>query len=245
MQTHIFSTVTALNNALAKWIADYIDETLAKKEVFTFCLSGGNTPKALYELLAADYYTTIDWKRIHFFWGDERYVPFDDDRNNAAMATKSLLENVYVPNDNIHMMRTDLEIDRSVREYNQVLHTFFDGASTTFDMVLLGMGTDGHTLSLFPGEYDLENLQPWAIAVEKDSFKRITLTPEFANRASAIVFLIAGADKAETLQHVINGPYLPETYPSQLIKPLNNNLHFFIDEAAADYIETGEDVPGK
>src|ERR1700755_805579 len=147
MQLHVYKDAQELSDAVAKWIADLIGETLKKKDRFTIALSGGSTPQRLHKILAASpYKEQIDWSRLHIFWGDERAVPFDDSRNNAKMAYDTLLNFVPVPAAQIHVMRTDISPEQSASEYEKLLHQYFDNTPFSFDLVLLGMGDDGHTL---------------------------------------------------------------------------------------------------
>ena len=236
MDLHIYKTTSMLIDQLAKWITLYINETLKKQDRFTLALSGGETPKALYQILATDIYRKkTDWNKIHFFWGDERVVPFTDNSNNAKMAFENLLNKVNVPLENIHIMRTDINADLAANEYEKLLHQYFDNAANSFDLVLLGMGKDGHTLSLFPGSSILQEEKHWVNTVyaEDQKMYRITLMPSIVNKASSIIFLVTGAEKAKTLQSVLEDSFQPEHFPAQLIKPLNGELHWFLDEEAA------------
>ncbi|WP_375444605.1 6-phosphogluconolactonase [uncultured Fibrella sp.] len=220
----------------AEWITDYAELILQQRERFTIALSGGSTPKALHELLAQPpLRDRIDWSRVHVFWGDERFVPLTDERNNARMAYDTLLDHVPVPAAQIHIMKTDLPPDASMAEYEQTLHHYFDGHAYTFDLVLLGMGDDGHTLSLFPGTAVVNEEQAWTKAyflTQQDMF-RLTLTAPVVNRAAAVLFLVAGANKADALHEVLHGTYQPAKYPSQRIKPDTDEFVWFIDKAAA------------
>ena len=184
MQLHVYKDGEALSEAVAKWIADLIGETLKEKDRFTIALSGGSTPQRLHKILAASpYKEQIDWSRLHIFWGDERAVPFEDTRNNAKMAYDTLLNFVPVPASQIHVMRTDITPEQSASEYEKILHQYFDApppgggdlstsasagedssAHYSFDLVLLGMGDDGHTLSLFPGTEVVHEEKAWATA---------------------------------------------------------------------------------
>ncbi|MCF0054727.1 6-phosphogluconolactonase [Dyadobacter sp. CY356] len=235
-QLHIAKDAVQLSTDLAEWIANYIKEVLTKKDRFTFVLSGGSTPKLLYTLLAAKPYNeSIPWEKIHFFWGDERAVPFEDSRNNAKMAYDELLDKVGVKAENIHVMRTDIGPEESAAEYEKTLKQYFEGEENTFDFVLLGMGDDGHTLSLFPGTSVIHEHDKWVTSffLPAQDMYRITLTAPVVNHSAAIVFLAVGTGKAETLKHVLEGEFEPDTYPSQVIKPTTGELHWFIDEAAA------------
>ncbi|HLI91978.1 MAG TPA: 6-phosphogluconolactonase [Puia sp.] len=236
MPLHVFKDPDELSHAVAAWIADTIAETLQKSERFTIALSGGSTPKALHKLLAsAPYKDRIEWSRLHVFWGDERAVPFDDDRNNAKMAYDTLLDLVPVPPAQIHVMRTDIPPPESAAEYEKILHTYFGPAGAGFDLVLLGMGDDGHTLSLFPGTAAVHEEKAWTIAfyLEAQRMYRITLTKTIVNRSQRVAFLTTGANKAHALKEVQQGKYNPDLYPAQEIRPANGELHWFVDAAAA------------
>ncbi|MEO6134722.1 MAG: 6-phosphogluconolactonase [Ginsengibacter sp.] len=235
MEMHRFKNKKELSVGLADWICNLIEEVLQEQEYFSLVLSGGNTPKSLFEKLASSSYKSkINWKRIHIFWGDERVVPFDDPRNNAGMAFETLLNHVEIPSENIHIMRTDIETNFSVDAYRELLHNFFDNKSKSFDLVLLGLGDDGHTLSLFPGSPIIVEHARWVNSVflpEQEMF-RITLMPVLVNLASHIVFMVEGEKKAGILKQVIEGDYNPQKLPSQIISPVNGKLHWFLDEAA-------------
>lgn len=243
MQLHIYKTAEELSKSVAKWIADRIADTLKKKDRFTIALSGGNTPKQLHKLLAAaPYKDQIDWSKLHVFWGDERDVPFDDERNNAKMAFDTLLNYVPVPPSQIHIMRTDIAPEQSAIEYEKILHEYFspDNASgNTFDLVLLGMGDDGHTLSLFPGTAVIHEEKSWvkSFFLQAQDMYRITLTKTVVNKSASIAFLATGAGKAEALKEILEGQYNPDLYPSQVIKPSTGELHWFVDAAAASLLK--------
>lgn len=224
-----------LATRVADWLIGYANEVIERQGRFAIALSGGSTPKALHTLLAAEpYRSQTDWSAWQVFWGDERAVPFDDDRNNARMAYETLLNHVPVPPAQIHVMRTDLEPIEAATEYAYTLHSLFDGQPHTFDLVLLGMGDDGHTLSLFPGQDVVHEQHAWTSAfwLASQDMYRITLTAPVVNQAACVAFLVAGAGKAETLKAVLEGPYVPDQYPSQVIKPADGQLIWFIDEAA-------------
>src|SRR5215467_7137042 len=154
MNLNISNNIEELSLQVAEWMVDYIHKTFQLQDRFTIALSGGSTPKKLNLLLASDQVKyKIDWQKLHVFWGDERYVPFNDDRNNAKMAFDTLLDHVPVPKSQIHIMRTDIDANESANEYEVILHQYFpsnDSKSNSFNLVILGMGDDGHTLSLFP-----------------------------------------------------------------------------------------------
>jgi 6-phosphogluconolactonase len=236
MEIHIAADARQLSENLASWISDCIQKVLKKQDRFTFVLSGGSTPKQLYKLLAdSPYKETIPWNKVHFFWGDERAVPFEDDRNNARMCYDELLDKVPVPAENIHVMRTDIDPEASAIEYGKILKQYFKEDEATFDIVLLGMGDDGHTLSLFPGTEVIHEAESWTAAffLQAQDMYRITLTAPVVNAASHVVFMAVGAGKADTLKSVLEGEKNLDKFPSQIIKPVNGALHWFVDEAAA------------
>lgn len=255
MQLNISKNPEELSWRVAEWMVGCIDETLQKQDRFTIALSGGNTPKKLNLLLASDEFKDrIDWEKCHVFWGDERYVPFSDDRNNAKMAFDTLLDHVPVPKAQIHIMRTDIDPELSAREYEKLLRNYFSEAAsfelrapseltsyplpltttTTFDLILLGLGDNAHTLSLFPGEAVIHEKNSWvkALFVKEINMERITLTAPVANYSSRIAFIVSGQDKAEAVSHVLSNDYKPDQYPAQVIKPVNGELYWFLDEAA-------------
>ncbi|RYG04850.1 MAG: 6-phosphogluconolactonase [Chitinophagaceae bacterium] len=235
MKLHICEDVNDLSKQTAVWIGAIIKQTLQKQDRFTIALSGGSTPQKLHGLLAAyPFKEEIDWSKVHVFWGDERAVPFEDSRNNAKMAFDTLLDHVTVPMGQIHVMRTDIDPVESAEEYQKVLEKYFSETGFTFDLVLLGMGDDGHTLSLFPGTPVVHEDKAWTAAyyLAPQEMYRITLTAPIVNRAAHVAFLTAGAGKAPALKEVLEGEYNPDKYPSQVIKP-TGELHWFIDKAAA------------
>ena len=240
MELHIAQNTQELSENLAAWISNYIQEVLQDQPIFTLVLSGGNTPKQLFALLAKEpYKIMIPWERIHFFWGDERAVPFEDERNNAKMAYDTLLNAVGIPEENIHVMRTDISPEQSAAEYEKILHDYFKEDETTFDLVLLGMGDDGHTLSLFPGTPVVHEEKAWVTSffLKAQDMYRITLTAPVVNRAACVIFMTTGTGKSLTLKSVIEGSFNPDLFPSQLIRPEDGELHWFVDEAAAGALE--------
>jgi 6-phosphogluconolactonase len=241
MKLHIFDDKEIMSEQLAEWICDLISDILKHQQFFTIVLSGGGTPKILYQKLVSEKFKTrIDWQRIHVFWGDERVVPFNDERNNAKMAFDFLLNHVDIPASQIHIMRTDIEPNFAVAEYRKKLHTFFDSTGHSFDLVLLGMGDDGHTLSLFPGSLLINEHSCWVNSVynEQQQMYRITLMPLLINKAGKVVFMVDGEKKAGVLEKVLEGEYKPAELPAQLISPENGELHWFLDKSAAKKLHT-------
>ena len=239
MNIEVYKDADHLCKELAEWITSLIEETLTRKDHFSLVLSGGNTPKKLHMLLASSpYRERIDWKKIHVFWGDERAVPFEDERNNAKMAFDTLLDKVDVPADQIHIMDTSFSSDAAAMQYEEILNEYFGTdilPKKTFDLVLLGMGDDGHTLSLFPGTPVIHEEKLWVTSffLKEQDMDRITLTKNIVNHADHIVFMISGEGKSQALHQVLEGEKNPDLYPSQVILPTQGELHFFTDKAAA------------
>lgn len=236
MPLHIEPNADVLIHTVANWMVDVIADTLKQQDRFTIALSGGNTPKSLHVLLASDAYRhKIDWAKLHFFFGDERFVPFNDERNNAKMAFDTLLNHVPVKPEQIHVMQTEnTSPEASAMAYETILHTYFDGKPFGFDLVLLGMGDDGHTLSLFPGTEVIDETKKWAthLWLEAQQMYRITLTAPIVNQSAQVAFLTTGANKAQALKAVLEGTKQVHQYPSQIIQP-KGGLHWFTDAAAA------------
>lgn len=202
---------------------------------FTIALAGGSTPKALYEFLAT-VQPIMQWDKWHVFFGDERTVPPDDVDSNFHMVQESLLSKVAIPEHQIYRMKGELEPKESAEQYSQVLKDVFgDDRLPQFDLILLGMGDDGHTASLFPRTEAIHEQEKWVVAhyVEKLDTWRITLTPSVINTAHHIIFMVTGEKKAKRLNQVLNGEYQPDTLPSQIINPTNGELHWYIDDLAA------------
>ena len=236
MQLHVAPNTSELSHRLADFLLEDIANVLAEKDRYTFVLSGGSTPKALYQLLASEpFKSSIPWEKVHFFWGDERFVPFEDSRNNAKMAYTELLDHIPAVAENIHVMNTSLSPEESSENYTSILRSYFEETGVTFDFVLLGMGDDGHTLSLFPGTPIIHEQEKWvdSFYLDAQSMYRITLTAPVVNRAAKVVFLAVGANKADVLYQVLNGENNPDLYPSQVIQPTLGELHWFVDDAAA------------
>lgn len=241
---HLSDNADTLSKEYADWLVDYISKTLQTQQRFTIALSGGSTPKKLHELLATDAYKNkIDWSKLHVFWGDERFVPFEDERNNAKMAYDTLLNHVPVPASQIHVMPTNLSPEDASAEYEKLLNAYFVPAEDpggesfhfTFDLVILGMGDDGHTLSLFPGLPVIHEASKWVTSfwLEAQDMYRITLTHSVANKARCVTFLATGEKKAVVLKEVLEGVRNVDLYPSQIIQPEQGELHWFVDRSAA------------
>ncbi len=241
----VFPGQAELNEAAARRIVELAKENIAANGRFTLALSGGSTPQKLYTLLASEACRDkIDWDKVHIFFGDERTVPPDHADSNYRMANEALLSKVPLRPENIHRMRGEDAPEEASKAYSAVLEKEFDleggdGPNPEnfprFDLILLGMGPDGHTASLFPGTQALQERGRPVISnfVPKLDTYRITLTAPTINQAAQVWFLVAGQDKTETLAKVVEGEYQPQTYPSQLIRPQHGQLVWMLDEAAA------------
>ena len=235
MELHIYKNPSELSQSLAEWITASIETTLQSSDRFTWVLTGGSSPKQLYELLAKPpFKERIDWKKLHIFWGDERFVPFNDNRNNAKMTYEHLLNQVPVVPEQVYKMETEnIGPEESAAEYEKILRRYFGETGSSFDLVLTGMGDDGHTLSLFPHTPVIHETKAWvkAFYLNPQQMFRITLTAPLVNRSKKVCFLTFGDSKANALAAVLEGPRNVDEYPSQIIEPVNGGLHFFTDEA--------------
>jgi 6-phosphogluconolactonase len=215
--------------------ADHIISLLGS-DPFHFVLTGGSTSKALYKILSE---RNVDWRNVHFWWGDERCVPPDHPDSNFGMAHNTLLSKISVEENRIYRMKGEMEPGSAALEYEGHLRKVFGGDSTpSFDLVLLGMGEDGHIASLFPGTA-APKVQDRLVVhnyVEKLQANRLTMTFPLLNQAKRILFLISGASKAMALHHVLEGEFDPFRYPAQGIRPVHGELVFFMDEAAASML---------
>src|SRR3954471_1429795 len=206
---HVYKSEKETCYAFAGWFAELVDETLKKQPKFCVALSGGDTPKLFYKVLASDYADKIEWSKIEVFWGDEKFVSSSESTSNAALAEKLLFENINLPAEQIHEIRTDKPPEEASKEYEQLLRSYFKGKEHTFDLVILGMGKDGNTLSLFPGHEENNERTSWVIPVynkEEDLF-RITLTSPVINASKVKAFLITGKNKQDAVQHALKGKY--------------------------------------
>lgn len=245
-EVKIFDNATELASASASRFIELGREAIALRGRFIVALAGGSTPKRVYELLASESYREqLDWSKVHVFFGDERCVPPDDAESNYRMANEALLSRVTLPAENIHRMNGVGDSAANALLYEDEMRTFFnDAAWPRFDLILLGMGDDGHTASLFPNTEVLNEREAWVAGlwVEKLGAYRITLTPPAINHAAHIIFLVTGENKAERLAEVLEGKHDFARLPAQLIKPLDGSLHWFVDKAASTRLmNRGED----
>lgn len=240
-----FPNLSDLSRAAAEFICELAEARIKERNIFTLVLAGGSTPRLLYEELASQPIASrIDWQHTHLFWGDERCVPSDNPDSNFSLALQTLISKVDVPPSNIHRIPATTGSPKAVAaEYETTLQEFFQPTAASdpstsfpsFDLVLLGIGVDGHTASLFPGDAALEERTSWVVAVEGSSASppvpRITLTFPVINEAKCVIFLASGSNKREVFQQVVNNPET-SAYPAARVKP-SGRLLWFIDEGLA------------
>lgn len=233
-QIRVFSTIPELIHEAAERISAAYEQAVAEGSVFSLVLSGGSTPKGLYQLLATDAWKSrFDWNKVEIYFGDERCVPPASDQSNFRMASDALLSKVAIPKEQIHRMRGEVEPQEAAKEYGELLKSKFgDGGPS---LILLGMGDDGHTASLFPGTTALAEPKHRCVAnhVEKLNTWRITMSAPFINRAQEVVVLVAGKDKAARLTEVLEGPEDPQRLPIQMINPASGKMTWLLDAFAA------------
>jgi 6-phosphogluconolactonase len=234
----IFPDPKSLANAAAARFQESAAEAIAQRCVFTVALSGGSTPRLTYSLLASEpYRSQIEWNKIQFFWGDERCVPPDHPDSNYKMAWDTLLSRVPVPPAHVHRMQGENpDVAAAATEYEREIREVLGYAVwPEFDMVLLGLGPDGHTLSLFPGSAAPAEREKLVVAnwVEKFKTWRITMTAPVVNHAACVLFQIEGEDKASPLREVLYGAYDPDRYPAQLVREAQGECYWLVDQQAA------------
>ena len=221
-------------------------DSLEDRGVFNVVLSGGSTPKGLFSLLAADetLRAQVQWRKTNFFWADERHVPPDHPDSNFRMANEALLSKLSIDSKRMFRIKGELEnTEAAAEEYERALIGHFylaEGQLPRFDLVLLGMGPDGHTASLFPGTKALHEQEHLVVSnwVGKFDTDRITMTARVFNCAANVVFLVSGEDKAPALKSVLEGPFEPEQLPAQLIRPVDGRLLWIVDQQAARLLQT-------
>jgi 6-phosphogluconolactonase len=232
----IFNGMEALSKAAADLFTKTALHSVASRGRFAVALSGGQTPREVYRLLAGEpYREQVPWQQTHVFWGDERYVPRDDPMNNARMAFDAFLDHVPIPRSNIHSIPTEESPEQCAATYEKLLRCFFQDQRPRFDLIFLGLGEDGHTASLFPNTPILSDEERWVgdLYVAGQNAHRLTFTASLINQANLIVFLVFGSNKSHVLQQVLSGPFRPQDLPAQLVRPVEGDLLWLVDESAA------------
>ena len=243
-EVHVFDDVTSLMQNAAEIAVACAVAAMRDGGRFSLALSGGSTPTSLYELLATDAFARrMDWPRVELFWGDERCVPPDDVASNYRTVREALLDRVPVDAANVHRIAGEAEPADAATSYARELRAAFATPSgppltrrgSRFDLVLLGLGADGHTASLFPGTAAVHETERWVVAhhVHAVSTWRITLTPVVLNAAADVLFLVTGREKAPALRRVLEGPFQPDELPAQAIAPRSGRTRWLVDADAA------------
>lgn len=242
-ELRIFDNPEITCAALASSFAEIARQCFAGCGRFTVALSGGDTPRRLYEILAEAYRDSLPWAKIHVFWGDDRFVPHEDRSSNYRMAKEAMLDHLPLPPGNIHPMPTFFQDPRDgAAEYEATLKETFHNAWPRFDLMLQGMGADGHTASLFPHSPALHEKSRWVVAVQSETPPpfRLTVTPPVINHAGRVWFLVTGEDKAEALAQVLGGEADPNEVPSAIVRPEDGEVIFWTDQAAASAVCTSQ-----
>lgn len=247
----VFDTADAMLDATAEAVVEIAVRRIAERGRFTLALAGGSTPRGLYQRLSGPWRARVDWSRVHVFWGDERMVPPGHPDSNYRMAREALLDHVPIPAAQIHRMAGEADPAAAEQEYAAALAAHLEPAphshaspgqpshvTPAFDLVLLGLGDDGHTASLFPGKSAGQETNRLVVAEHVDAARgwRLTLTPPLLNAARHTVWLVAGAAKAPALAAVLEGPSAPDQYPAQRIT--GRDVRWMVDRAAARLLAT-------
>lgn len=233
---HVFNDYESLSQAAAEMFVNLANQAIDSNGRFSVALSGGSTPHRLYETLSTNSFREkVRWNAVHVFWSDERCVPMDDPRSNFLMARRTLLDHVPVQPDHVHPILGDLPAALAATHYETTLQDFFEEQAPVFDLILLGLGENAHTASLFPHTSVLDEKERWVgeVYVAEQSMYRVTMTVPLINQAREVIFLVSGANKAPALQDVLEGAYHPHEYPAQLIRPNGAHPVWLVDKSAA------------
>ena len=240
-KVHVSATADESARQAAELVAALSERAVRDRDRFAVALSGGSTPRRLHRLLASEEYRErISWPHWRVFWGDERAVRPDHDESNYRMARETLLDHVALSQAHVHRITTELDPARAAYEYEQTIRQALDGGPPVFDLILLGMGDDGHTASLFPGTEALQEDRRIVAAdwVPHLDAHRITFTLPLINRAAAVAFLVEGAHKSKMVRRVLRPGPGEEPLPASLVQPVSGDLHWFLDSAAAAHLDT-------
>lgn len=235
MELNIFNTESEVLDALAEHFVKLAKEAIAAQGKFSVALSGGSSPKKLYELLASSYADEVEWEKVYFFFGDERNVPHTDPESNYLMAKKALFAPLAISPDHIFPVDTTLDPKDAAAKYEEEIVEFFDEEELSFDLVLLGLGDNSHTASLFPFTPVLHDRIPGVkeVFLQDKQVYRITLNAPLINEAKHIAFLVYGEGKAIAVHHVLEDDEDIEDFPAQLIDPIVGEIQWFLDVPAA------------
>jgi 6-phosphogluconolactonase len=232
----VYKDAGALCEAAMELFIEMSNEYINTRGRFVVALSGGRTPNLMYDLLAKEENASrVDWKKCYFFWGDERYVDFDNKDNNSFQAKQHLLDLVPVPEGNIFRIPVNGNHEADAGTYEQTILSFFKEEAPVFDLIFLGMGDEGHTASIFPDSELLKEQTALVkdVYVEVKQMQRISFTPPLINAARHIIFMVTGKEKTAAFKEVIGGAHNPALYPAQIIQPTNGDILWMVDEAIA------------
>lgn len=229
------------NEEVAKRFADSLVDKINQSEIFHWSVSGGTTPKVLFSLLAEEYADKIDWKKVHFYWGDERCVPSTDDDSNFKMTKERLFSKVDIPVENIHRIIGENDPEKEAVRHEEELMALLpkdENGLPVFDLIMLGMGGDGHTASIFPHQMELlTSNKVCEVAQHPDSGQhRVTITGKVINAAKEVAFLVTGEGKAEKIDEIFYGKERSKSYPATHIQPSSGQLSWYLDSAAASML---------
>ena len=234
-----------LMHAAAEQLLNLSRAAIEARDIFHIALSGGSTPNALFRLMASPKYATqFDWARFHLWWSDERCVPLESPELNFNMANDALIRHVPIPPANVHRTPVERPPAEAAKDYEVEIVRTLGGSMPAFDVILLGLGEDGHTASCFPGTLAALPAERWVAAhdVAKVKMWRITFTPRLLNAARHVIFLVSGASKAAVLERVLHGPYQPDVLPAQIVAPAPGGLTWMIDAAAGASLSSHTDT---
>lgn len=234
---HILEDSAALAQEAADRFVAASEEAIDNRGQFIVALSGGSTPQEAYSRLADPMLATkVSWRNVHLFWGDERCVPPEHPDSNYRMARKTMIQKVPIPQANVHRIQGELDPDLAAEAYVEELRSVFGSDDRPrFDLIFLGLGQDGHVASIFPGSHALRETENWVLAVFAEAHQswRVTLTPPVLNSARQLSFLVSGKSKADRLQEVLQEEPHAEPLPAQLVQPVNGQVTWLVDQAAA------------
>jgi 6-phosphogluconolactonase len=232
---HAYPNKEKLVTATAELVADCIEQAIQQNGLCNMALSGGSTPGGVFSLLASSpYRDRVDWCRLHLSWGDERMVPPEHQDSNFRMVQETLLDHIKIPDENVHRIRGEIAPEEAAAEYAELLHDHFKDSLPCFDLILLGLGEDGHTASLFPETDAVEEYEKHAVAVfvPKLSAWRVTLTLPVFNAARKVLFLVSGKSKSEIVQRIMSNKQPDKELPATMVNPQNGEIHWMLDSEA-------------
>ncbi|ODS31212.1 MAG: 6-phosphogluconolactonase [Candidatus Scalindua rubra] len=232
---HVYPNKEKLVIATTEQVINSIGQAIQENGLCNITLAGGNTPREVYSMLAANSYRDrVDWNCVHLFWSDERMVPPEHQDSNFRMVQETLLEHIKIPDGNVHRIRGEITPEQATVEYAELLHDHFKADSPRFDLILLGIGEDGHTASLFPDTDAVEECEQHAVAVFVPGLNtwRVTLTLPVLNAAREVIFLVSGSSKSDIIQRIMSIKQPAKDLPASMVNPKNGILHWMLDSDA-------------